>query len=63
MKKVKVRFSTDLSVSELYALQRAARSPQAREVARLIRAGVHALARFARRAISVPNHAKEISHA
>ncbi len=54
---------TDLSFSELYALERAARSARAREVARLIRAGVDALVRPAKHAISVPDNRKEISHA
>jgi len=44
---------TDLTASELYALERAARLARAREAARLIRAGVDGLVRFA----------KEISHA
>ena len=69
-----MKSKTDLAVCELYALERAARLAQAREIARLIRAGgsalirgsnalVRALIRFARRAASVPNHRKEISHA
>jgi len=53
----------DLSFSELYAVERAARLARAREVARLILAGVDALGRFAGRAVSVPHHRKEISHA
>lgn len=65
---------TYLTVSELYALERAARSARAREIARLIRAGVDlaardvnalvgALIRFAGRVVSMPNNRKEISHA
>ena len=54
---------TELSVDELYALERAAHLAQAGEIARLIRAGVDALVRFARRAASVPDSRKEISHA
>ena len=54
---------TDLSFSELYALERAARSARAQEVARLIRTGVKALVGFASRAVSALNHRKEISHA
>ncbi len=58
---------TELSMAELYALERAARLARAREVARLIHAGVdalvRALVRFARRAVLVPHHGKEISHA
>ena len=55
--------NTDLSFSELYALERAARSARAQEAARLIRAGVDALARFAGRALSALDYKKEISHA
>ena len=54
---------TELSVDELYALERAAHLAQAREIARLIRAAVDALVRLARRAVSVPDSRKEISHA
>ncbi|HTF16154.1 MAG TPA: hypothetical protein VK643_15945 [Burkholderiales bacterium] len=54
---------TELTVAELYALERAARSAQARELARLIRAGMGALVRFTRRAVSVPDNRKETSHA
>ena len=50
----------DLTTSELYAVARLAR---AREMGRLIRAGVDALVRFANRAVSVPDNRKEISHA
>jgi len=51
---------TDLTPSELYA---AARLARARELGRLIRAGVDALVRFAKRAASVPDNRKEASHA
>ena len=51
---------TDLTISELYA---AARLARAREMGRLIRAGVDALVRFAKRAASVPDNRKEVSHA
>jgi len=61
--KANMKSRTDLTVSELYALERAARSARAREVARLIRAGVDALVRFVKRAVSVPDNRKEISHA
>jgi len=54
---------TDLSFSELYALERAARSARAQEVARLIRAGVDALVRFTGRAASALDYRKGISHA
>ena len=53
----------DLNISELYALERAARLARAREVAHLIRAGVEALVRFVNRAVSGLDHRKEISHA
>ncbi len=53
----------ELTASELYALERAARLARAQEVARLIRAGVDALVRFASHAVSVPDHRKEINHA
>jgi hypothetical protein len=54
---------SDLTSSELYAVESAARLARAREVARLIRAGVDALVRFARRAVSAPDNRKGISHA
>jgi len=55
-----VKSRTDLTTSELYA---AARLARAREMGRLIRAGVDALVRFAKRAASVPDNRKEVSHA
>ena len=58
-----MKSKTDLNVSELYALERAARLARAREVAHLIRAGVDALIRLTRRAALVPDNRKEISHA
>jgi len=54
---------TDITVSELYALERAARSARAQEFARLIRAGVDALVRFFGRAASALDYRKETSHA
>ena len=51
---------TDLTTSELYA---AARLARAREMGRLIRAGVDALVRFAKRAVAVPDNRKGINHA
>ena len=53
---------TELTVDELYALERAARLARAREMGRLLRAAVDALVRFARHAVSVPDNRKEISH-
>jgi hypothetical protein len=59
-----MKSGTELTVAELYALERATRLARAREITRLIRAGVDALVRFARRAVSVPDdNRKEISHA
>lgn len=58
-----MKSGTELTVAELYALERAARLAQAREVARLFRAGVDALVRFAGRAVSVQDNRKETSHA
>jgi len=58
-----MKSKTDLSFAELYALERAAHSARSQEVARLSRAGVEALVRFAGRALSVLDHRKEISHA
>lgn len=58
-----MKSKADLSFSELYALERAARSARSKEVARLIRAGVEALVGFASRAVSAQDHRKEISHA
>jgi hypothetical protein len=58
-----MKSKTDLSFSELYAVEHAARLARAREVARLIHAGVDALGRFARRAVLALNNRKEISHA
>jgi len=54
---------TDLSFSELYAVERAARLARAEEVARLLRAGVSALGRFAKRAVATSPDGKGISHA
>jgi len=59
---------TELSFSELYAVERAAHSARAKEVARLIHAGVSTLCRFARLtlarlAAAAPVNSKEISHA
>ena len=60
---MKSRSRTNITVSELYALERAARAARSQEVVRLIRAGADALVRFAGRALSVLDHRKEISHA
>ena len=60
---MKSRSRTNITVSELYALERAARSARAQEFARLIRAGVDALVRFFGRAASALDYRKEINHA
>jgi hypothetical protein len=54
---------SELTLSELYALERAARSARAQEIRRLIRSGVDALVRFAGRAVSVLENRKGMSHA
>jgi len=61
--KANMKSKTELTLSELYALERAARLVRAREVTRLIRAGVDALVRFASHTVSVRENRKEISHA
>ena len=58
-----MKSKTELTFSELYALERAARSARAQEFARLIRAGVDALVRFFGRAASALDYRKETSHA
>jgi len=74
MKKANMKSRTELTASELYALERAARLARSREMGRLIRAGANALVRgldalvralvqFARRAGSAPDNRKGISHA
>jgi hypothetical protein len=60
---VDMKSRTELSMAELYALERAARLARARETAHLIRAGLDALVRFASHAVSVLDNRKEISHA
>ena len=54
---------TELTLSELYAVDRAARSARSREIARLVYAGADTLARFASHALSALDNRKEISHA
>ena len=61
--KANMKSRTELTASELYALERAARLARAREIACLIRAGVDALVRFASHTVSVPDNRKDISHA
>jgi hypothetical protein len=63
VKKANMKSRAESTVSELYALERAARLARAREMRRLIRAGVDALVRFASHAVSVPDNRKEIGHA
>ena len=54
---------TTLTAAELYALERAARRARSQEVARLIRAGTHALFSFAKRAVSVLHARRGVGHA
>jgi len=61
--KANMKSKTELSMAELYALERAAHLARAREMGRLIRVGVEALVRFASHALSAPKNRKEISHA
>jgi hypothetical protein len=61
--KANMKSRTELSVGELYALERAAHLARAREMGRLIRVGVDALARFASYLLSAPKNRKDISHA
>jgi len=61
--KANMKSRTELSVGELYALERAAHLARAREMGRLIRVGVDALVRFASYLLSAPKNRKEISHA
>jgi hypothetical protein len=58
-----MKSKTELTVDELYALEGAARLARAREMGRLIRAGVDALVRFTKRAVAVPDNRKGINHA
>jgi len=57
-----MKSNTDLSFAELYAVERAARSARAREVARLIHAGMAALVRAAK-GVSRPTAGKDVCHA
>ena len=61
--KANMKSRTELSVAELYALERAAHLARAREMGRLIRVGVDALVRLAGHALSAPKNGKETSHA
>ena len=58
-----MRTNTDLSFAELYAVERAARAARAREISRLVSAGLSALAKLARSAASGPVAGKEAYHA
>ena len=54
---------TDLSLSELYALERAARAARNQELARLTGAGVESLARRVGQLATALFGGKDISHA
>jgi hypothetical protein len=54
---------TDLTLSELYALERAARAARAEELARFAGAGVERLIRLVGRLAAALFGRKEISHA
>lgn len=54
---------TDLSLSEVYALERAARAARAQELARLTGTGVESMVRFAGRLATALFSRKDISHA
>ena len=54
---------TDLTLSELYALERDARAARAKELARFTSAGVESLIRLAGRLATALLGRKEISHA
>jgi hypothetical protein len=65
--KANMKSGTELSVAELYALERAAHLARAREMGRLIRVGADALVRFANHVsnhiLSAPKNGKDVSHA
>jgi hypothetical protein len=54
---------TDLSLSELYALERDARAARAKELARFTGAGVESLIRLASRLATALFSRKDVSHA
>ena len=54
---------TDLSLSELYALERAARAARAKELARFTGEGVESLIRLAGRLAASLFARKDVSHA
>jgi hypothetical protein len=53
----------DLSLSELYALERAARAARNQELARLTGAGVESVVRFAGQLATALFRRKDVSHA
>lgn len=54
---------TDLSLSEVYALERAARAARAQEIARLTGTGVESVVRFGGRLAAALFSRKDVSHA
>jgi len=58
-----MKHEIEISFSELYAVERAAHSARAKEIARLILAGASALGRLARLAVATPLNGKGASHA
>jgi hypothetical protein len=63
MKGATMKSRTDLSLSELYALERDARAARAKELARFIGAGVESLIRLAGRLATALFSRKDVSHA
>ena len=58
-----MRSRTDLSLSELYVLERAARAARAEELARFTGEGVESLIRLAGRLATALFSRKDVSHA
>ena len=63
MKGANMKSQDQVSVSELYALELAARAARAREVSRLFHSGAGAVSRFVGRALSALDEREEIRHA
>ena len=54
---------TDLTLNQLYALERAARAARAQELARLTGTGVESLIRLASQVVAARSGRKDVSHA
>jgi hypothetical protein len=54
---------TDLTLNQLYALERAARAARAQELARLTGTGVESLIRLASQVVAALSSRKDVSHA